>query len=521
MPKVGSVQTYEPNQVSRKPLPGVRVSPNAPDEAFNVGASAQRLNAQTQQSLRQIQAVNDAYVKQADETIANQRDTIAAAAENKLRQDLKGMAGSKAFGAKDQIDAEWSKVQAEALKDLTPNQRAIVSPRLRARYDSLDQSVNLHMGAEIPKYQVGILDTSYKTAQEKAIQNYSNPQLVGESIVVQRNAIQQKAKILGYSPEQEAAEVVAMESQTNAGIINAMLADGKNEMANQQFKDTHNLILPEDRKPLQERIGKLILADQGEAKAIEILNTAKDDADAAAKAAKIEDESLRKETERQLETQIRVRNETYNKNESSIVDKYVNGNYSEAQFNAEKNFASPGFRSLFENSFFVNNASSNKARTYVQLQKDYADIYTGSVEERNDKLLKFRQAVISNKGLLTSKDYRKLLSFSTDNHITTNDDAGKANYIHGGLSWIDKVFGDHATKSQAGDIFLKKIHSAKEKEQVQNAAMEAIFQQQASSDPSSLGFVVGQEYTNPHGVVARAVRKEDGTIDLVLSRKKK
>lgn len=529
MPKVGDVDRYNPNQVRQDSLPGVRVNPNAPDEAFGAGESSRRLQASTQRTLGIIQDINDSYVKQADESLANERYAKAQEASNKLRQDLKGMVGQNAFGAKDKIDSQWANVQKESLGDLTPNQRAILLPRLRAEYDSLNQSVNLHMGEEIPKFQLSTLESNQKAAKDKVIQNYNEPRLVGEGLYVQAKSIEARAKLLGYHELDKegnpagkfAEELRSATSETYSGMINSMLADNKNDQAAKFFKDVQEKILPEDRKSLNERIGKIVMADEGEKKAIEILNSAENDNDAFASAEKIEDEELKKETVRQLESQIRIRNESFNNNESNIIDKYINGQYSEPQFNAEKNFTSPTFRTLFQNSFYVNSAKKNKAETYVALQKQYGDIYSGSATERHEKLLDYRRNVIANKGNLSEKDYRKLLSFSTDKHITTNIDDGKEAYIQGGLGWFDHKWFDKEVESQAMDRFLRKIHSAKEKKQMQEAAMEAMFEQQAKEDPSSLAFVPGQEYTNKFGVVAKAVRKEDGTIDLVISRKKK
>ena len=529
MPKVGNVDRYNPNQVRQDALPGVRVNPASPDEAFNIGPSAQRLQNTTQRTLQTIQDINDAYVKQADETLANERYAKAQAASNKMRQYLKGMVGQNAFGAKDKIDTEWSAVQKESLKGLTPNQRAILKPRLGAEYDSLNQSVNLHMGEEIPKFQVATLDTNQKAAKEKAVQNYGEPRLVGESLYVQAKSVEQRAKILGYhelDAEGNPAgkfkeELRAATSETYAGMVNQMLADNKNEQAYKFFKDVEEKILPEDRKALGERINKIALSDTAEAQAIDILNRAEDDNAAALEVENIKDEEMKKEVTRHLESQIRIRKDTFNKNESNIVEKYINGQYSEPQFFAEKNFTSPSFRTLFENSFYINNAKHNSSETYITLQRQYADIYSGSIVERNEKMLDFRRNVVAAKGKLTDRDYRKLLSFTTDKHVTDNDDNGKGTYNQGGVGWMDRVFGDNETKTQANDIFLKKIHSAKEEKDLQEAAMKAVFEMQAKNDPSSLGFVPGQEYTNQHGVVAKAVRKEDGTIDLVIQRKKK
>lgn len=429
MPKVSNLDRYNPDQVRQEALPGVRTNPGSPDEAFNIGQSSRRAQAQTQNALQTIQEINDSYVKQADETLASSRFSTAQAASNKLRQDLKGMTGSAAIGAKNTIDEQWNKVQSDSLKDLTPNQRAILGPKLRAEYDSLDQSVNLHMGEEIPKYQVSVYDAQSKTAKEKAIQNYDDPRVVGEGLFVQAKSIEAKAKVLGYSPEQEAQAKIQMVSDTHVGIINAMLADNRTSDALQHFKDTQSFILPEDRKSIHAALNDQLNTENAAKKASEILQSGNPE-DMVSKINSIEDSKLREETKRIVEAGLVQSNLQKNQTEAEIASKIASGDYKMADLNRDRANMDPAYYEIAKTALrqgnrngFLGIFKGGVNDEFRKINSQFSDLLGMEPEKRTAKLRQIRSEILINKNKLTSEQFKELLLLTGNTSAETNDSA--------------------------------------------------------------------------------------------------
>lgn len=517
MPKVGTVDSYTPNQVKREPLPGVRVSTNAPDEAFNIGQSAANLQASSQRNLQKIQSINDAYVRQADDTVVAQRANTVLAADNEFRQKLKGMTGADALAAKNQMESTMGPVQAQALKDLTPNQRAKLAPKISALHGSLDATVNEHMGTEIPKFQAKVEDDSIKLAQDRAFGSNGNDGVIEESIGIQEAAVTRKLDALGYHTagvsdpgeqkrilEARQYELQQVRSKTYAGVLNGLIESKQLDRA-QQFFDVHEGQLGVLKDSIQKTIAEEKQKDLAGLKAAEIFSGSQDFIEATNKLNDIQDEEFRKQTKVKLENIYHDQSAKYNESEKQFslsIAKDLGNSDVDLLSELRKNRAalSPAYYTLAKNALSNPNGFDPFGQNFSRLAKEWSNIHLGDVYNRTEKMLSFRYHVLAERGNLNDDEFKKLLSLSDDK--TVGEVAPKMGLIQAGIVGIENAFKKvgAAGLSQAVSHFIENAVKPSVKEADLPVLQDnAVNQAKAKTNPNFLKYKKGDVINTPNG----------------------
>lgn len=236
--------------VSPGAIPRVRVSTDAPAEAFGAGPSSSRVFdaarglAQTGQEIvtadQRRRSVAEAEFlrfqeeekRKADEVIVRDADLFLAQRETQRSIEIRNMRGRAAAGAVDFVESQWAKDVEEAQKMVFNDEQRFALEKIAAnRYATLNRSAQIHTDTALREYDDEQAEVYIRAHQEQAAQNYSDPDVVGRSLFIQDREVEKTGARLGKSPEWIALTKAQKRSQTHAKILERMLVDGQDDAA--------------------------------------------------------------------------------------------------------------------------------------------------------------------------------------------------------------------------------------------------------------------------------------------------
>jgi len=227
------------------PLPGPRISTDAPIEAFGGGRADRTIDVSGMQ-----RAMVDLYQREhanATEVAINDADNQLQGLSTKLLYDpdqgaLNKM-GKDAFSTPEKVQEGWQKGVSDIAASLgTPEQQELFQHRAQARWQSVNAEVQRHVGEQKKVYEAQTTQDFIKNRQDDALhavtpQGLDEPK-VDQSIAEQQAVIADHGRRNGWSDEMIKAETAKQVSTTYSHVINSLL-DGEQDIAAKTFYDKH------------------------------------------------------------------------------------------------------------------------------------------------------------------------------------------------------------------------------------------------------------------------------------------
>jgi len=233
------VPTYDQPQVQERALPTVRVSTDAPIEAFGGGESAaglqraagQVLDGASKILLEEKQKADDTATQKAYSELVNRKNDL-------LYNKDKGVMtrkGEAAFSAPDEYLPQFDKHAEDISKNILKNetQRAMFEMmKLRERTE-FDGQITKHVFTESERFSEETKKATVAATMNDAILNYQVPGKVEQAIADQRAVILSKSQ--GKPKELVDLEIAEAAGQTHAGVVARMLANGQDMAAHAYY----------------------------------------------------------------------------------------------------------------------------------------------------------------------------------------------------------------------------------------------------------------------------------------------
>lgn len=319
-------------KVRQQGLPGVRVSTDAPIEAFGGGASLQRLETAGNQLATQSQKIFEEEKRKADDIATTEFYTKLASKKQELFWDPeKGVIGKKgkdSFGALDEYGTQFDKYADELEAGLATEEQRLMARKIRQKERlEFDGQVQRHVFQEAEKFQDQTIKAGVATARNDAVLNYHDPAKVQSALQLQESLILQGAK--GKPPALVQAEIQEVRSKTHTEIVARMLANGQDLPAKAHFEKNRQMFTGEDATRLEKALEEGTLLGESQRQSDSIYKKHPGDMSAAlAEARSIQDPKLRKATADQIEERFSQKkraeeqaNDEMNKRASDIIDK--------------------------------------------------------------------------------------------------------------------------------------------------------------------------------------------------------
>lgn len=276
---------------------------------LNVGIPAGAFGGGMERPMAELEKVAagiyEKQLKESNQIAVLDADVKNAEMETTLLYDpVKGLLnrkGKDAFGIYNEAQDEWNKHVRETEKSLTnPEQRLANRNRVVARWADIDRQLQRHIFSERKRFDDTITESLLTNEQDAAVRNYSDEGRIGISIETQRAVITDHARRNGLPPEWLKMKVQESESKTHVGVINAMLTDGNDIMADSYYKANKAMIAGADSASIGKALEEGSLRGASQRNADEIMAKNLPLAEALKKARKIPDPKLRDETERRV-----------------------------------------------------------------------------------------------------------------------------------------------------------------------------------------------------------------------------
>lgn len=237
----GGAPTPKGPSVEPSALPGVRVPTDAPIEAFGGGRADRTVDIGGVE-----RAVTQMYIdahKNATEVAVNDADNQLTGLTNKLLYDEHDGAlqqrGKNAFDAPEKVGEGWTKGVSDISAGLgTDEQRNLFQHRVQARWQSVSEAVQRHVGQERKNYEAQTTQDFIKNRQDDAILNYTDPGKVDMSVAEQRAAIADHGRRNGESEEWITQQQKSATSKTFSDVIFRLLSNDQDLTAKHVY-DAH------------------------------------------------------------------------------------------------------------------------------------------------------------------------------------------------------------------------------------------------------------------------------------------
>lgn len=240
-----TVPTYQPTNQNSAPMPTVRVSTDAPVEAFGGGAAAAGVGQAASQLGGQVTAVADQEKKKADQVAHLDADSQASQLETNIQVKMMSMRGKDAFGAPEMVAQQWKDGTAKIAQGLSNDQqKASFAASAQNRFDSLNKAANIHMATEGTAYDNQTTQGYIDNSRNSAVLNSFDPDKVENELDRQKAALTDWARRNGVLKNADGTDSEIFKSRvsdevsnTSTAVIQNMLDNDKVDMAKDFFDD--------------------------------------------------------------------------------------------------------------------------------------------------------------------------------------------------------------------------------------------------------------------------------------------
>jgi len=239
-----TVPQAEP-RVEPAPMPGIRVQPGAPAEAFGLGEGRQALDRAV------LDVVADAQ-KRADQLAVAKAERYTAELTSTLDMRARQVKGDKALGAAESALADYDKGMKEVEKNLSSGeQRQAYQAAALNRRISLDRSLQVHVAGERAKFDQETTGAIIALAKDWAVRNYLDEYTVEFSVFDALKSYEDFAKSNNVPEEARKVEMQKIESDIRSDVIKSYVANNQPLQAQKFLEDYSDKLTAGDRLELQ------------------------------------------------------------------------------------------------------------------------------------------------------------------------------------------------------------------------------------------------------------------------------
>lgn len=250
-------------------LPSVRISPNAPDGAFDGGSA---------QLSKEIGATSRALVGYVQQE-TNLADDLRLSEERRAFNDwervnvddmktgVAGKLGKDAFGVYEPTMQAFDKFSSERRRGLaTEQQRKAFDLSVAQRREHISDKVTHHQNVQTFRAEDSEIDATIKNSIDTAVSDPNNAK--AENDVLKR-AINRRAQLQGWGDQEKAAESLKWSSELHKNVIQRFLVDQNDEAAVAYLEQNKTEIDPKDYRAIEQEVQRLSVLGKSQRAAAE------------------------------------------------------------------------------------------------------------------------------------------------------------------------------------------------------------------------------------------------------------
>lgn len=262
-------------QIDYRPSSNIRVPTDAPLSALGGGAPSDAIE-------KGVDAVGKATTDIGEDIKKKADDASTIDAYTKLMQkkqdylygytDPNGVQqpgalqqkGKDALGLTGVYAPKFDNYADQVQQNMTPDQTAMFQKIRSQQKEDLVGTLEKHTYQELQTYSDDVTKAGIQVNQNEAIQNYSNPDKVQQSIDMQQTLIRDNAQKKGLPPEMVQQQLQDAESSTWREAINRAQANQQDVLAKQIYDDHKDQITGTDKIVLEKSLEEGSLRSQSQ-----------------------------------------------------------------------------------------------------------------------------------------------------------------------------------------------------------------------------------------------------------------
>lgn len=302
MPQVPRVREQS---VALRPVSGVRVSTDAPLEAFGGGAAVAGVERATQGVVGVFDKIVQDEKRRADQVSVLEADQKLSALETRLLHDPEAGAlnkrGKDAFGLPETVMGDFGKGVEEIEAELgNDDQRMAFRRMVVQRQSDIDRNLQRHVSGEMRRHDDQTTESYLANERDAAAANYKDDDRVAMAIGRQRAAVVDHAQRNGLPEEYIKQKTAEVTSQTLSTVVTRMVSDGDDLAAKKYYETNRDLFTGRDQERLVGVLEEASLRGESQRNTDAIVAKAPTMTAALEEARKIEEPKLRDETTRRV-----------------------------------------------------------------------------------------------------------------------------------------------------------------------------------------------------------------------------
>jgi hypothetical protein len=313
------IPTYDGPQVQEQAAPNLRVSVDAPVEAFGGGAG---LNAVGQAASGVLKQVREFAIEQydlANKTRINEERSEFNKWETEKLYGENGFLrrqGKNAFGIPEEAKKAWDEFIAEREKGLSnADQRLAFKELSTARWAAMSRRLTEHVALQTQVYEKDVYDASLETSKERGS---TDVRYAPQEAAYIRQQVALRGKSLGWDDKKIEQEMRDHTSDLFARTAANLLVNQQDLAAEKFFLAVKDQMDPDVARKVQEWVQAGSLVRRAQEESDRILAKSTTLTQAMSMVREIEDPKLRDETQKRVEHSFSVRRAEKRDNEERM-----------------------------------------------------------------------------------------------------------------------------------------------------------------------------------------------------------
>jgi len=283
-----TVKRTRGQSVEKKALPGARLTARANPDAFGAGIG---------NGLSNVAGVLEAESQRADNVAFVEADGRLSEAQLSIEMDAINRKGKDSFDLPNSTLKDFDDRAGEIERDLSNDRQKNAFRRSMAgRRVALDRKIQTHVAREIQAHDEMTTQAYLKNSINAAIEGYEDPDTVDMELARQVSTIRDHGARNGLPADEVSARAGLAVSGTHAGVIERMLANGKDLSAKEYLELNREEVIGQHLAKIEKAVEAGSLRGESQRKSDEIVSGSENRGDALEKARAISDPDIRDAT---------------------------------------------------------------------------------------------------------------------------------------------------------------------------------------------------------------------------------
>ncbi len=227
-------------------LPTIRESADSSVEAYGGGKANQLPEAATNLGNASFQIAAE-QKRNSDQVAHQDYDSDLSKLQTDIMVHTSQMQGKDAAGSIDYAQEAWTKGISDLSAGLANDeQKGAAAQAARVRWDQIYNHVQVHTADQLQAYDDESTKNYIQNSRNEALTNYTNPDAINMSVARQSASLGAFADRHGKGQDWIDAQTQDAQSKTYSGVINRMLDNGQDLLAQQYFKTVKDQIAGDD-----------------------------------------------------------------------------------------------------------------------------------------------------------------------------------------------------------------------------------------------------------------------------------